>query len=230
MDTNPNRHGAEGHSCSAGSEAVCFAGASIDKWRHVCAFFHSLDEEYEVLIPFIKEGIQRNEKVLSIVDPTLRSDHCARLSSAGIDVRAMEQRRQLELRDWNDTYLKDGHFDQEKMFALLRSSFERGPSEGFALTRVTAHAEWAVGPEEDSFLKYEAKLNNILPLQRNPVICLYDLRKFVAGYAIDVLRTHPLVVIGGILQENPFYVPPDEFLKRLHHRQANQKTAKTFSV
>ena len=30
---------------------------------------------------------------------------------------------------------------------------------------------------------------------------------------MDVLRTHPQVIVGGILRENPFYVPPDEFLR-----------------
>jgi hypothetical protein len=34
------------------------------------------------------------------------------------------------------------------------------------------------------------------------------------------LRTHPLVVIGGILQETPFFVPPDEILDRLHARRS----------
>jgi len=28
------------------------------------------------------------------------------------------------------------------------------------------------------------------------------------GVMMDVLRTHPLVIIGGFLQENPFFVPP----------------------
>jgi hypothetical protein len=28
------------------------------------------------------------------------------------------------------------------------------------------------------------------------------------------------VIVGGILQENPFYVPPDEFLRELRERQA----------
>jgi hypothetical protein len=26
---------------------------------------------------------------------------------------------------------------------------------------------------------------------------------------IDIMRTHPMVIIGGILQQNPFFVPPD---------------------
>ena len=28
---------------------------------------------------------------------------------------------------------------------------------------------------------------------------------------MDIMRTHPMVIIGGILQENPFYAPPDAF-------------------
>ena len=35
---------------------------------------------------------------------------------------------------------------------------------------------------------------------------------------LDILRTHPMVIIGGILQENPFFVPPDEFLRELRER------------
>ena len=32
---------------------------------------------------------------------------------------------------------------------------------------------------------------------------------------MDIMRTHPMVIIGGILQENPFFVPPDEMLREL---------------
>lgn len=35
---------------------------------------------------------------------------------------------------------------------------------------------------------------------------------------MDILRTHPMAIIGGILQENPLYVPPDEFLKEMRRR------------
>ena len=44
------------------------------------------------------------------------------------------------------------------------------------------------------------------------VICAYDPTKFDGAFIVDILRTHPLVVIGGILQENPFFIPSAEFL------------------
>jgi len=36
---------------------------------------------------------------------------------------------------------------------------------------------------------------------------------------MDIMRTHPVVLVGGLLQENPFYVPPDEFLSELRARR-----------
>jgi hypothetical protein len=39
---------------------------------------------------------------------------------------------------------------------------------------------------------------------------------------MDILRTHPMVIIGGVLQENPFFVPPDEFLREIRERTAGE--------
>ena len=36
---------------------------------------------------------------------------------------------------------------------------------------------------------------------------------------MDILRTHPMCIIGGVLQTNPFWVPPDEFLRELKARK-----------
>jgi hypothetical protein len=41
---------------------------------------------------------------------------------------------------------------------------------------------------------------------------------------VDIMRTHPMIIIGGILQENPFFVPPDEFLRELRERRTPGNT------
>jgi hypothetical protein len=38
---------------------------------------------------------------------------------------------------------------------------------------------------------------------------------------MDIMRTHPMVIIGGLLQENPFFVSPDEMLDQLRRRRRN---------
>jgi hypothetical protein len=152
--------------------AVHLAGSTLDRSRHVCAFFHTPDEEYRVLLPFIVEGIARGERAFHIVDPAMRSDHLDRLTAAGIDVAGAEQRRQLEVRVWAEAYLREGHFDQDAMLALIQQVLEEGPRQGFSLTRLVAHMEWALEdrPGVDDLVEYEARLNYLLPRYADPVI------------------------------------------------------------
>jgi hypothetical protein len=46
---------------------------------------------------------------------------------------------------------------------------------------------------------------------------------------IAAMRTHPIVLIGGIVQRNPFYVPPEELLKELNERESSE-TGRTASA
>ena len=153
-------------------QPIRFAGSELDVKCHVCAFFRTPEEEYRVLMPFIKEGFERGEKAFHVVDPKLRNEHLQRLESAGIDVAAREQRGQFELRNWADAYLREGHFDQERMLALIEQVLDGGAQQGFPLTRLVAHMEWALEdrPGLDDLLEYETRLNYVLPRFKDPVI------------------------------------------------------------
>jgi hypothetical protein len=67
-------------------------------------------------------------------------------------------------------------------------------------------------------VEYETRLNKFLPSYDDVVVCTYDLNKFSAPVVMDIMRTHPQVIVGGVLQNNPFYVAPEEFLAELKHR------------
>jgi hypothetical protein len=153
-------------------QLIRFAGSVLGAQRHVCAFFHTPDEGYRVLLPFIKEGFERGEKAFHIVDPALREEHLRRLASASIDVAAAAQSGQFALRNWADAYLRDGHFDQDRMLALIQEVLEGGRQQGFPLTRLVAHMEWALEdrPGVDDLVEYETRLNYLLPRYPDPVI------------------------------------------------------------
>ena len=148
------------------------AGSTVERSRHVCAFFHTPDEEYRVLLPFMVEGLQRGERAFHIVDPAMRADHTRRLEAGGVDVVATEQRDQLEIRVWDEAYLREGHFDQNAMLSLIQQVLEDGPRLGFPLTRLVAHMEWALEdrPGVDDLVEYETRLNYLLPRYHDPVI------------------------------------------------------------
>lgn len=153
-------------------DSIPFAGESLGEYRHVCAFFDHPDDEYRLLLPFIKDGFDRGERGFHIVDPALRSDHRRRLREVDIDVDSTEQRGQLEIRTWDEAYLRDGHFDQDAMLTLIQEVLDAGPRRGFPLTRLVAHMEWALEdrPGVDDLVEYETRLNYVLPRYKDPVV------------------------------------------------------------
>jgi hypothetical protein len=203
---------------------IHLAGAVLGASRHVCAFFRSADDHYRTLLPFIKEGLDRGEKAVHILDPRRRADHLCRLAGAGIDPEQAQHTHQLEVRGWCESHLLDGVFDQDRTRALMADIRRRSAEEGFPNARFVTQMEWALDSdtEVDALLEYEARAN-LQPLA-TPVVCAYDLTRFRADVIVDVMRTHPMIIVGGLLQENPFFVAPEVFLRDLRQRATRAST------
>ena len=205
---------------------IPFAGSHLRQARHVCAFFNSDDESYRVLLPFIKDGFDCGDKAVHVVNPDQRQEHLQRLIEAGVDPVAAEQSGQLELLTNTDAYLHDGRFDQDRMlevFEQLASGSARG---GFPLSRIVCRMDWAADGRShiDDLVEFESRVNDVWARHDDAVICVYDLAKFGGDTVVDIMRTHPMIVIGGMLQENPFFVPPEEFLRELRERRSGKDT------
>jgi hypothetical protein len=181
-----------------------------------------------VLLPFIKDGFECGHKAVHVVSPDQRRDHLQRLAAAGIDSTAAEQSGQFELRSNTETYLRDGRFDQYRMLEVFEQLASGTAKEGFPLSRIVCHMDWAVEDRShiDTLIEFESRVNEVWLRHDDAVICVYDLAKFGGETVIDIMRTHPVVIIGGTLQRNPFFVPPEEFLRELSVRRAGQ-TAST---
>jgi len=206
---------------SSENQPVNLAGSALTHSCHACAFFHTKDEEYRVLMPFIMEGFERGDRAFHIVDPEHHATHLERLAQEGVDIPAAEAGGQLEVLDWRETYLKDGRFDQDLMIETLLKMIDPSNAPPGRMSRNIANMEWALEdrPGIHDVVEYEARLNQALPHKHDPVVCTYDLSKFDASVVIDIMRTHPMVIIGGILQENPFFIPSEQMLKELAARK-----------
>jgi hypothetical protein len=199
---------------------IPFAGSMLGEYRHVCAFFSSPQEKYATLLPFVRDGLERGERAYHILPSQHQAEHLEQLRSVGIDVAAAQQRRQLDVVTSEETYLPGGHFTMDGMLVRIQEALKDGAALGFPLTRLIgqpgAVLEDLSGVNE--FIEYETRLNDVLPSYDDPVICLYDTNLLNGTIAVDILRTHPLAVMGGLLYENPFFVAPQEFLRQLMQR------------
>ncbi len=206
------------------SRSVTLAGSTLRHRCHACAFFHSREEEDRLLLPFVKEGFEQRDKIFQIVDARHRDERLRRLGELGIDVAAAERSGQIEVRPWEAAYLRGGCFDQYAMLALVEEVLGKGKQQ-FGFTRFWANMEWSLEdfPGVDDIVEYESRLNDVTSRFDDVVVCTYDLKRFSATVVMDILRTHPQVIVGGILQENPFYVPPEQFLEELRARDGSAR-------
>jgi hypothetical protein len=188
--------------------------------RHVCAFFSSPVEEYDTLLPFICDGINCGQRAFHVLPVQHKADHLEQLRKAGVDVEKATKSRQLEVALPEDTYLKTGRFNKDAMLAHIQEALRAGTALGFPLTRMIAHAETAVNDWKsgNEWVEYEMRLNDVLPNYDDPVICTYDVNMLTATLAIDILRTHPMAIIGGVLIENAFFTSPADFMREVKSR------------
>ena len=214
----------EGDAMTKIAAPIPFAGSQIDQTRHVCAFFNSPDEEYRVLLPFIKDGFQCGQKAIHIVNRDQRQAHLQRLTAAGIDTAVAEQSGQLEIRTDAEIYLPEGRFDADRMISAFEQLASGNGTGGFPLSRICCRMDWIVesGSHLDDVIEFESRVNEVWRRHEDAVICTYHLGKFGADAIVDILRTHPMVVIGGVLQQNPFFLPPDEFLRDFRDRRSRR--------
>jgi hypothetical protein len=203
------------------SRSVTLAGSAVRHRCHACAFFHNAEEEYRLLLPFVQEGFRQGDKIFQIVDSRHREERRRRIGSLGIDVQSAERSGQIEVRSWESAHLREDRFDQYAMLALVEDVLGNGKQQ-FGLTRFWANMEWSLEdfPGVDDIVEYECRLNDVTSRFEDVVVCTYDLNRFSATVVMDIMRTHPQVIVGGILQENPFYVAPEQFLQELRARDA----------
>jgi hypothetical protein len=192
------------------------AHAQLRNHFHACAFVGGPSEERSVIDPFLVEGLRRGEKGVYIVDPQHRDEHEARLAASAPSPEL------LEVTTWNEAHLKGGSFDQGRMMAALERMIEQHAATGRPPMRLVGQMGWVFSspPGIEQLVEYEASVNEVLNRGKTPTVCVYDVRRLTGSLVVDLLRAHPLTVMGGVLHENPFYTPADEMLRELKRRRS----------
>ncbi len=165
-----------------------------------------------MLTPFLRQGLERGEKVIYIVDAHTAKTVLGYLQDDGLDVEPYLASGQLSILAVDDAYMREGVFDPDGMITLLQTETERALAEGYLALRVTGEMSWALRglPGSERLIKYEAKLNEFFPGSNCLAICQYDRRRFDPAVLLDVLHTHPTAVIGAEVYDNFYYIPPTE--------------------
>ncbi|MFP4034434.1 MAG: MEDS domain-containing protein [Desulfovermiculus sp.] len=181
---------------------------------HLCCLYMTEEEHREILVPFIRDGLEQGDKVLYIVDARTAESILGFWDRQSPSTVQYPTSGQLVIAESRETYIRNGLFDPDAMLAMLQVETDAAVSQGFRALRVTGEMSWALRglPGSERLMEYEGKLNQFFPA--NPVIgmCQYDMRRFEPNVLLDVLATHPIAVVRNTCYENMYYMPPEEFL------------------
>ena len=186
---------------------------AVSAGTHFCALYSGPAERDRLLFPFLEEGLRQGDKCLCLIDdvePALVRDLALGQPGPGYAGRSA----QLDVERASDTYLRSGEFSTADMMSFLTESADAAIADDFDLLRAAGEMSWVLpGPPgwEDLFL-YESAINDAVEQMPAILMCLYDLQKFGAEMLVDVLRTHPTVLLDGTVIDNPHYLHPTEHL------------------
>jgi MEDS: MEthanogen/methylotroph, DcmR Sensory domain len=190
-------------------------GLDVAPGDHVCALYMGDAERDEILFPYLRAGVRSGDKVICIVDQDDTASVRRGISDAG-DIDACIQSGQLQLHTSAQTYRRcaGDRFRTEDMITFWDDSLSPAMSGGFRFARVVGEMSWALRslPELDELSLYESEYNRFSSRYGLWGLCLYDLERFGGGIIVDVLKTHPKILMGGMVLDNPHYLSPDEFL------------------
>jgi hypothetical protein len=212
---------------TARSRNISLCGEHLHGLQHICAFFDSRDEQYQILNPYFQEGLAAGEEVVTIVESDFHQEHIRRMAEGGVKVGAGLESGQLKIVASEESYLKDSVFVVERMVAMLEDVLRNASAGPFGSVRTMGDMEWALRnlPGTDELIVYEARVNLLADHHDCTLLCAYDVNRFSGRVIADVLATHSHVVINGKVHENPYFVDPVRYLQKLALRKGVESTA-----
>ena len=182
--------------------------------NHVCAFYRGDADRDRLLSGYLGAGLAAGDKCICVVDSELTAKRLRSLTRSF--ARPGYPGRQLDVHLPESTYLAGGEFSTSHMLTFWTEGMLKAEHEGYSFFRLAGEMTWALrdAPGVENLIGYESELNRVPSTSPVVVLCLYDLDLFSGEVVINVVKTHPQVLVRGVLVENPYYVGPDEFLAR----------------
>ncbi len=184
----------------------CFADDPCLESEHLCMFYSSQEESRITSAAFIREGVERSERVIYCSpSATLLIAECLREN--GLNAADLASGGSLRFASPSDFFLPKVQFEPEATIELLISETERALEDGFCGLRMVSDMIWLrqSPPGSERVIEFEARLTAILRSRRCTLLCQYDRRSFGPAVLLHLLTFHPKILLGARVYRNRFF-------------------------
>ena len=192
-----------------------FTDQKFDQGAHICQIFSSDEERQESLLNYLVSGINNHEKTACFTEKEKKENFVEYFAKHGIEYEKKEHSGDFLLLKSTEIYFENGKFEPENMLELLENFYKSSTTYNGArvIGEIVPDIEHVEGGAR--LLEYESKVSLLQKKYPVTALCQYDAREFDGSTILDILKVHPLIIIRGKVVNNPFYIPPEEFLAKI---------------
>jgi hypothetical protein len=172
---------------------------NISVGKHFYQFYKSVEDFFQVMIPFFQAGLERGEAGLWIVSEKIGLDNARETASALLsNFNARLETGAFKLVRAEGWYLREGSFSEIQATINLKKHFEMIDARGFMGLR--AAGDTAVIPASDrkAFNHYESNISGWLRNQSIVALCAYPILECTPSQTREILQFHDDVLVGKL--------------------------------
>ena len=192
----------------------------IPPGSHICQLYSKVGEIAGVTARLMRVGLSDSEKCLFAASPVQVKELTEELQKLQIDVNALVESGQLVLFDERESFLSNGKsFDPYALLSSHLTFIAQALREGWKAVRISIDMTWLskdiATPEQ--ILKYEAAADAVFTFQNAPIIALmhYDHGKLQPSLVVEMLKLHPISVVGKYIKRNPYYLNSEQYMLKI---------------
>jgi len=161
---------------------------------HFCIFYETRRDLLDILVPYFKAGLVKNEFCLWIVAPyeflTIEEARAA-LGRASPELGRHSQSGRIEMASHRKWFGADGTFDASIAVRRFRKKLVDAERRGFAGLRVNGSSAWVREKfRAQRFREFEGEIDRLMEHRRMLAVCTFPLMLSRAGQILDAARTH----------------------------------------
>jgi hypothetical protein len=192
----------------------------IPPGSHICQLYSKVTEIPGVTARLLRVGLANSEKCMFAAAPTQINELREELYKLQVDVNVLITSGQLVLYDEREMLLSNSkRFDPYFLLSSHQTFIAQALREGWQAVRISIDMTWLTKdiatPEQ--ILKYEAASDAVFTFQNAPIIALmhYDHNKLLPSLVVEILKLHPISVVGKYIKRNPIYLNSEQYMLKI---------------
>jgi len=163
---------------------------------HLCQFYRTKEDLFDILVPYFKAGLEKNEFCMWVTSEPVDEKEAREVMRGAVPgFDQYLKTGQIEMVSYREWYLKGGAFNLKRILNAWLDKLEGALAKGYDGMRVAGNTAWLEKKDWRKFADYEEEINSVIGNYRMIAMCTHSLDGCGPLELIDVVQNHQLALI-----------------------------------